>query len=193
VGRVRAVRSPSMHAVEVVIFALWALFWLGWLAASIGNKPGRSGLTRGVGARVVISVVIIVLFRAHAFRGRALISDPWLLGIGFALFVAGLGLAVWARVNIGRNWGTPMSQKSDPVLVKVGPYRVIRHPIYSGIILASLGTAMAVSPYWLIPTALFGTYFVYSAFMEERYMSERFPEAYAEYKRSTKMLIPFVF
>jgi protein-S-isoprenylcysteine O-methyltransferase Ste14 len=109
------------------------------------------------------------------------------------LYVLGLGLAVWARVYIGRNWGTPMSRKQDPELVTSGPYRMVRHPIYSGIILASIGTAVAISLYWLIVAALFGAYFIYSALQEERFMAEQFPNTYPEYKRSTKMLIPFVF
>jgi protein-S-isoprenylcysteine O-methyltransferase Ste14 len=116
-----------------------------------------------------------------------------LQGVGLAIFVAGLALAIWARVYLGRNWGTPMSQKVDPDLVTTGPYRTIRHPIYSGILLAIVGTAVALSWYWLIAVPLLGGYFVYSAIMEERYMTKLFPDTYAEYKRSTKMLIPYVF
>ena len=105
----------------------------------------------------------------------------------------GLALAIWARVYLGRNWGMPMSQKADPELVTTGPYRSIRHPIYSGIILAMVGTTIAVSLYWLVAAVLIGAYFTYSAVAEERFMAIRFPESYPGYKRSTKMLIPFVF
>jgi protein-S-isoprenylcysteine O-methyltransferase Ste14 len=118
--------------------------------------------------------------------------DPWLQGIGLALFVLGLALAVWSRIYIGRNWGMPMSDKADPDLVTTGPYSVIRHPIYSGIILAMIGTTLAVSLYWLVAVVLVGAYFLYSAAVEERYMTEVFPDAYPRYKQSTKMLIPFV-
>ena len=62
--------------------------------------------------------------------------DPLRAGLGLALFVVGLGFAIWARVNIGRNWGTPMTQKDEPELVTSGPYRLVRHPIYSGILVA---------------------------------------------------------
>jgi len=86
-----------------------------------------------------------------------------------------------------------MSEKVDPDLVTTGPYRKVRHPIYSGIILAMMGTAVAVSWYWLVAVALLGTYFVYSAVMEDRYMVRLFPTRYPGYKRSTKMLVPFVF
>jgi protein-S-isoprenylcysteine O-methyltransferase Ste14 len=77
--------------------------------------------------------------------------------------------------------------------VTTGPYRRVRHPIYSGIILAMIGTAIAVSWYWLLAVVLLGAYFVYSAVMEERYIAGLFPDTYPAYKRSTKMLVPFVF
>lgn len=105
----------------------------------------------------------------------------------------GLVLAVWARVYLGSNWGTPMSEKIDPELVTTGPYRRVRHPIYSGIILATAGTTIAVSLYWLIGLVIIGAYFIYSATVEERNMADLFPDTYPEYKRLTKMLMPFVF
>ncbi|MDA8271395.1 MAG: isoprenylcysteine carboxylmethyltransferase family protein [Actinomycetota bacterium] len=106
----------------------------------------------------------------------------------------GLGFAIWARVHIGRNWGTPMTQRDDPELVTSGPYRFVRHPIYSGILVAGVGTAMALLSWvWVTAVVLTGIYFVYSATVEERYMNERFPESYQAYKRSTKMLVPFIF
>jgi protein-S-isoprenylcysteine O-methyltransferase Ste14 len=55
--------------------------------------------------------------------------DPWRAGLGLALFSAGLGFAIWARVRLGRNWGIPMTQKDEPELVTSGPYHLVRHPI----------------------------------------------------------------
>ena len=77
--------------------------------------------------------------------------------------------------------------------MRTGPYRAIRHPIYSGIILAIVGTAVAVSVYWLIMVVLLGAYFVYSAVIEERNMTRLFPDEYPDYKRSTRMLVSFIF
>jgi protein-S-isoprenylcysteine O-methyltransferase Ste14 len=104
-----------------------------------------------------------------------------------------LCFAVWARIHIGRNWGAPMTQKDEPELVTSGPYHLVRHPIYSGILVAGFGTATALSWVWLIAVLLAGLYFVYSATVEERFMTEQFPDAYPAYKRSTKMLVPFIF
>jgi protein-S-isoprenylcysteine O-methyltransferase Ste14 len=181
-----------MHVVDVVIFAGWIAFWLYWLAASGGVKAGQTRRTRFAGIRVAIILLILLLLRLKVLRGHAVIRDPWLQGIGLAMFVLGLALAVWARVYLGQNWGMPMTQKADPELVTTGPYRNVRHPIYSGMLLALAGTAVAISLYWLIAVVVMGAYFTYSAFMEERYMSERFPDTYPDYKRSTKMLIPYI-
>jgi protein-S-isoprenylcysteine O-methyltransferase Ste14 len=145
-----------MKVVTLVVLVGWALFWLYWLTSSFGVKSGTSAWRRGVLVRVVILVVVLVLLRTRAMRDLGLNHNPWLEGVGLALFVLGLGLAVWARVHIGRNWGMPMTQKADPELVTTGPYRRVRHPIYSGILLAMIGTGIAVSVYWLVLAALLG-------------------------------------
>jgi protein-S-isoprenylcysteine O-methyltransferase Ste14 len=112
--------------------------------------------------------------------------------IGIAMFSLGLALSVWARIHMGRDWGMPMSVKTESVLVTSGPYRRVRHPIYSGILLAGLGTALAVSWVWLFAVVWGGAYFLYSAVIEERNLLVQFPTTYPEYRRTTKMLIPFI-
>ncbi len=137
-------------------------------------------------------MVAVLLVRSRAVRGAHLASDPLRAGVGLAVLGLGLGVAVWARVTLGRNWGTPMSRKEEPELVTGGPYRRIRHPIYSGILLGGVGTAVALSWLWLIAVAFAAAYFGYSALEEERFLAERFPETYPAYRRSTRMLVPFV-
>jgi protein-S-isoprenylcysteine O-methyltransferase Ste14 len=182
-----------MRAVDIVIGLGWAVFWIYWIAASVGVKAGRTRWARFAGVRVAIILVVLLLLRLRILNGKAVTGDPWLQVIGLAIFLLGLALAVWSRVYLGRNWGMPMSEKADPELVTTGPYSTVRHPIYSGIILAMIGTTIAVSLYWLVAVVLLGAYFLYSAVMEERYMAGLFPDAYPRYKQSTKMLIPFIF
>ncbi len=170
----------------------WAAFWLYWLLAAFSMKRGRVPWSRELRIRVVIVVTAVVLFHLGAFRGHGLNTDLWRAGLGLVIFALGLGFAVWARVHIGRNWGTPMTQKEEPELVTSGPYRLVRHPIYSGVLVATVGTAVGLSWWWLVAVVLAGVYFGYSATVEERYLTEQFPEAYPMYKRSTKMLVPFV-
>ena len=182
-----------MYAVDIIIFVCWGAFWIYWLAASIGVKSGRIRWRRFAGARVAIIVIIVILVRLKFFKGRhTVVSDLLLQGIGLTLVVLGLALAVWARAYLGRNWGMPMTEKANPELVTTGPYSSIRHPIYTGLILAMAGTAVAVSLYWLIVAAALGGYFLFSVVMEERYMAGIFPDTYPRYQQETKMLIPYI-
>jgi protein-S-isoprenylcysteine O-methyltransferase Ste14 len=184
-----------MYVIDYVIYGLWAAFWLGWLVAALSAKPAaQSRMGRFVGLRVALFVILYLVIREGLVKGhQPIVSAPVLQGIGLALILMGLGLAVWARVYLGGNWGTPMSEKLDAELVTTGPYQYIRNPIYSGIILAGIGTAVGVSWYWGVGVVLVGAYFIYSATAEARIMERLFPETYPAYKRSTKMLIPFVF
>ena len=179
-----------MQALKLAIGVAWLVFWVYWLASAATSKASARGGWRTRLTGVSGSAVIVI---ADAFRGDGLATRSVILAvIGAVLFVCGIALAVWARLHLGRNWGMPMTQKAEPELVTAGPYRRVRHPIYSGIILAMVGTAIAVSLYWLIAAVLVGAYFIYSATVEERFMASQFPGTYPEYKRSTKMLIPFI-
>jgi protein-S-isoprenylcysteine O-methyltransferase Ste14 len=182
-----------MRAVELVFAVGWAAFLLYWLTAAFSMKRGHLPWSRELRIRALAAIVVILLVRLGVLRHYGVDSSPWLAGIGLVLFALGLGFAVWARVHIGRNWGTPMAQKNEPELVTSGPYRLVRHPIYSGILLASVGTAVALSWFWLAVVGLAGIYFIYSATVEERYLTREFPDAYTAYRRSTKMLVPFLF
>ena len=183
-----------MKPVELVFAVGWAAFWIYWLTAAFSMKRGRVAWSREARIRVVLVILIVLFARLGVFRGGHHVqTDPWLAAVGLILFGLGLSFAIWARVHLGRNWGTPMTQKNEPELVTSGPYRMVRHPIYSGILLATIGTAVALNWRWLAVVALAAIYFVYSATVEERYLAEQFPDSYAAYKRSTKMLVPFVF
>ena len=183
-----------MRAVELVLAVGWGAFWLYWLLAAISTKRGRIAWGPELRIRLLIVALVVILVRVGAFRGHGGGSaPPWRAGLGLVLLALGLAFAVWARVHIGRNWGTPMTQKDEPELVTSGPYHLVRHPIYSGILLAGLGTALALHWTWLIPVALAGVYFVYAATVEEQNLTRQFPVDYPAYRRSTKMLVPFVF
>jgi protein-S-isoprenylcysteine O-methyltransferase Ste14 len=182
-----------MRVADLVIVVSWVAFWFYWLVAARGAKPSqyqRGGLT---GSRVAVAVVTVFLLRAVAFRPHPVHRDPVLTAAGLVLFYLGLAIAIWARLNLGGNWGTPMSRKDEPELVTTGPYRWVRHPIYSGLILAVAGIALAISLWGLIAVAALTGFFAYSATREEAYLTERFPDSYPAYRRSTKMLIPFIF
>jgi protein-S-isoprenylcysteine O-methyltransferase Ste14 len=178
-----------MHALRTAIGLGWVAFWVYWLVSACGSKRSI-GRTRG---RPIPGLGAIVLVLVFGLRNTgAAVHSPALTVIGAAVFLAGTGVAIWARVNLGANWGMPTTQKEDPELVTTGPYRFVRHPIYSGLLLGLLGTALAENLLGLLLVALLGVYFVHSARVEERNLTASFPEAYPAYQAATKMLVPFV-
>jgi protein-S-isoprenylcysteine O-methyltransferase Ste14 len=185
-----------MHLFASILAAIWIVFVVVWIVLAADTKRYAHRNMSAWGMRVLILLGIVVLLRItsirHFFAGiERAIWNPALAGIGVALVVLGIGLAIWARLYLGRNWGMPMSLKQDPELVTSGPYAYVRHPIYTGIILAMLGSAL-VSAWWIPAFVLFCVYFVWSAKTEEKIMRGQFPEQYPEYMKRTKMLVPFV-
>ena len=148
-------------------------------------------LLGGTIASLMVGAIVIRVLRAGSPTAVTVHSGV-VRGIGAALVVCGLATAVSARLALGRNWGMPMTEKREPELVTSGPYRFVRHPIYSGILLGFAGTALATNVYWLIVFGVCLVYFVYSARVEEGLMTSSFPSAYPTYRARTKMLIPFV-
>ena len=190
-GRARPQRwSTDMHALQTAIDIAWVIFWVYWLASAFGVKEGGGGRRRfPLTGLSVLSVLLLV----RVFRGGSLaVHSPILGAIGAAVFASGIALAIWARVDLGSNWGMPMTQKTEPELVTSGPYRFVRHPIYSGLLAGILGTALATNLIGLIIVAVLCAYFYYSASVEEKNLTATFPTAYPAYRANTKMLIPFV-
>ncbi len=179
-----------MHALQTAIAIAWVLFWIYWLASAFNAKEGRGGRRR-LPATGLTALSVVLLIRV--FRGGSLaVHSVVLEAIGAVVFASGLALAIWARIHLGRNWGMPMTEKAEPELITSGPYRIVRHPIYLGLLLGVLGTALATDLIGLIIVAVLGGYFYYSASVEERNLTATFPTAYPAYRAATKMLIPFV-
>jgi protein-S-isoprenylcysteine O-methyltransferase Ste14 len=179
-----------MHALRTSITIAWIIFWAYWFASAFGAKDGRASRRR-IPLNGVTALSIILLVRV--FRSGSLIVQSLVLGsIGAVVFALGIVLAIWARVQLGRNWGMPMTRKAEPELVTSGPYRFVRHPIYSGLLAAVLGTALVTDLIGLIIVAILGGYFYYCASVEEKILTTTFPTAYPAYRTSTKMLIPFI-
>jgi protein-S-isoprenylcysteine O-methyltransferase Ste14 len=184
-----------MRGVALVIGFGWVIFWFGWMVAAFTANASRGPRGWYLGLRVVLIVVLVNVIRLNWRNGGgpALHAGLALSVAGLVLWAGGLGLAIWARLYIGRNWGMPMTRRTAPELVTTGPYRTIRHPIYTGIIVALVGTALATSLLGLIVVVVVAGYFIFSAAREERFLAGEFPDSYPAYKASTKMLIPFVF
>jgi protein-S-isoprenylcysteine O-methyltransferase Ste14 len=191
-----------MHSLSSIIVICWVVFWLYWLISAFNSKSSATTNMKQArqffGVRIFIFVLAVILFRVHnvqnySFENTKATNNELVLTVGFIIFLSGLALAIWARIYLGRNWGMPMTQKQDPELVTSGPYSYIRHPIYTGILLAIVGSVIAGGDFWLVFLVITAPYFIYSAVMEERLMMKQFPKVYPSYKDKTKMLVPFVF
>lgn len=193
-----------MLEAPAVVGGLWIAFALCWLILAQFNKKTsrQSPWLSGWWARlaIVLGVLIFRSFHHGAFAVRiaplarplplhAGIAGQW---VGVGLCVAGFGFAFWARGHLGRNWGMPMSLRQGHELVTSGPYAYVRHPIYTGLMLAMIGSALTLGVISLAIFALCFAYFVFSARTEERMMLAQFPDAYPPYRRRTRMLIPYV-
>jgi protein-S-isoprenylcysteine O-methyltransferase Ste14 len=178
-----------MYPLALAIGYAWIVFWIYWLVSAAASKQSVRGgwRTRLTGVSAVGVFVI-----AGVLRGGLAVHSVTVAAIGAVLFGCGIALAVWARLHLGRNWGMPMTQRAEPELVTSGPYRFVRHPIYSGLLTAMLGTALVNNLLGLIVVAVLAAYFYYCASIEERNLVATFPQAYPEYRSRTKMLIPFL-
>ncbi|HTV83424.1 MAG TPA: isoprenylcysteine carboxylmethyltransferase family protein [Acidobacteriaceae bacterium] len=113
---------------------------------------------------------------------------------GLATTLSGVAFAIWARVTLGANWSGVITVKEGHTLVRRGPYRIVRHPIYTGLLIALAGTALTLGPvrgFLAVPVCGFG--FWLKMLMEERFMLEAFGEEYSRYRHEVRALVPFLF
>jgi protein-S-isoprenylcysteine O-methyltransferase Ste14 len=179
-----------MQPLKLAVGCAWIVFWIYWLASASTSKESVAGgwRTRLTGASAIGVFLIAGVLR----HGGLAVHSVILAAIGAALFAGGIALAVWTRLHLGRNWGMPMTQRAEPELVTSGPYRFVRHPIYTGLLTALLGTALVNNLLGLIVVAVLVAYFYYCGRVEERNLATTFPATYPEYRSRTKMLIPFL-
>ena len=189
----------------VVIIASWAAFILVWLGLSFFVKRDVRGgrFARAYRVRMlVIAILVVVIVRSlrhhesatHHLANRLLFFSPSLLlaWIGAGLTALGIAVAIWARLHLGRNWSASPAMKEGHELVTTGPYAFVRHPIYSGIILATLGTGLTGSVFGIVLFVIVTTMFLFRVGTEERYMMELFPGTYPAYRARTKRLVPLI-
>lgn len=167
--------------------------WLGliviWLLAAFRTK--RTVRRQSFSSRLlIIGLVALTGYLLFGAEQLHLVVLGW---IGLALTVAGIAFALLARFYLGRNWSGVVTVKEDHELIRSGPYRLVRHPIHSGLLLALIGTEIALGRAWaLIVVGMASLIYIYKIRLEEQFMIEQFGEQYRQYKRETKAIIPFV-
>jgi protein-S-isoprenylcysteine O-methyltransferase Ste14 len=143
-------------------------------------------------------IIAIVLLSWPDERGKAFFTSIWprssqAFWIGFFVVLAGLGFSIWARRVLGRNWSAIVTVKQEHELIQTGPYRYIRHPIYTGILVGCIGSAIPASEWRGYGACLLVLLaFTIKLKIEEHWMTEYFGPLYAQYQKRTRMLIPFI-
>ena len=186
--------APVTIDPRAIIGIAWLAFFFAWLVAAMiyGGGGGRRITAGSIGLRLMMLAAAYLSVRyGDSIRPFGNFTNG-LAAAGAVLCVTGLMFAIWARVALGRSWGMPMTQHDDAELVTSGPYRFVRHPIYTALAAMLIGTSLAF-PVAAIPCSLTVVYMVLAARREERDMEQRFPGAYSEYARRSKFIVPFLF
>jgi protein-S-isoprenylcysteine O-methyltransferase Ste14 len=175
----------------------WAGFVIVWIIWAIWTKPTQR--RESLAARSLYGLVTLagsyVMFGGQLpgswFHLRLYPPARWIEILGLVVTAAGLGFAIWARAYLGGNWSGAVSVKVGHELVRTGPYHWVRHPIYSGITLALLGTALGIGQTrGFVAVVLLYAGFKIKSRLEERVMCGVFGAEYDEYRRSTGAIVP---
>ena len=179
------------------IDALWILFGLYWLVSAIKRKKTklRETLLERFGYVLPLWVAFFLLARPEAHYGwlgvRFVPSGATSEWIGVLLTAAGVAMAFWARYHLGANWSGNVTLKEGHELIRTGPYRTIRHPIYTGILVALLGTAISAGEVRaLLAVAIAWLSFYIKARREESFLTQEFGPGFAEHRQHTGMFLP---
>ncbi len=185
--------------VRNIISACWGVFFIVWVVGALFTKRAVYRESSAQRLRYVILILIgwYLLFRGYGlpspFSDRVIPAFNATLVLGAVLCVCGLTFCLWARAVLGRNWSGTVTLKENHELIVRGPYRLVRHPIYTGLLTMILGTAIQQGRV----AGLLGLILVFISFLiklshEEEVMLKQFPEQYPAYAARVRRLIPFI-
>jgi protein-S-isoprenylcysteine O-methyltransferase Ste14 len=179
------------------IVGCWLVFLAFWAIAALRTK--RTAQTLPLASRLSYALPTLagawLIFKGasapHPLGDRVLPHDTAVAAVGLAIALAGLALALWARVTLGGNWSGQVTFKEGHELIRHGPYAHVRHPIYSAILLMLLGTAISIGTLGaLLGLPLIGAGIWLKIGQEEALMGEHFPAEYTAYRSQVKALVP---
>ncbi len=182
-----------------ISYTCWIILFSIWIISALGSKKTvkRTDLGRSFLSTILITIGFTLIFDYHLSSVFAIPLLPHSVAIGrfgMALTILSCIFAIAARYTLGRNWaGAVTTLKEHHELAQTGPYRIVRHPIYTGFLFGAIGTALTIGT---VASAC-GVTLLLIAFLtriptEEHLMMTQFPNTYPAYRKGTKMLIPFV-
>ena len=180
-----------------LLYLLLATVWLGSLPF-VKRTVQKESISSALQHTVVVGIGFYLLFGSPStpdWFNQSLFPVTFPIALaGLGLAICGIGLSIWARLTLGENWSSSPSIKQNHALIVTGPYRVVRHPIYAGFLIALLGSALQhglVRSFLAVLTCAVGFYLKVS--VEEEFMVQRFGEAYLRYRRNVSALVPYLF
>jgi protein-S-isoprenylcysteine O-methyltransferase Ste14 len=181
---------------EAVSYA-WMVLVVFWFVSAWRVKRTAEAEPRAARMVHIVTMVLayLLLFdlnlRLGVLNRRFLPISPAATAIGVLLTWAGIAFAIWARVHIGQYWSARVTLKEDHKLISTGPYKYVRHPIYTGLLVATVGTALAIGRWQgLAGVAIILFAHILKARKEERLMTSHFGATYEDYRSHTGFLIP---
>jgi protein-S-isoprenylcysteine O-methyltransferase Ste14 len=186
-----------MSLLQNAVVGCWIAFVAFWVVTAFTTK--RTVHAQSLAARLVHSIPVFagcwLLLKGSTdprpLDDRIFPHSAAVAAVGFVVTLLGLSLAIWARATLGRNWSGRVTLKEGHELIRHGPYRYVRHPIYSAILTMFLGSAIAIGRLGGLiglPLVVLGVWLKLS--QEEALMSEHFPAEYASYRSQVKALVP---
>jgi protein-S-isoprenylcysteine O-methyltransferase Ste14 len=188
---------PLDDLISNAFWVLWAIFFAYWIISALRIKSVKSA--ESLGSRLSYGLPIwiayaMLLTRAHYWGvlGRHIYPQTLAVALaGLALTALGISFAIWARYTLGQNWSSKVTIKVDHELIRSGPYARVRHPIYTGILLALAGSALAMAePRGWIAVLLALIAFCVKAAREEKMLAQEFGERFTEHQQQTGFLLP---
>ena len=189
------------HLYQMLIPSMWLawlIFWWG-LSRTVKATERRESVASRLSYTIPVVLGFALLWSRNPpvppFDERFLPEDDWYIwaGIGAAITLAGLLFTVWARIHLGKNWSGVITIKEGHELIASGPYSVVRHPIYTGLLLAAFGQAVSEGQWVrLIAVGIIFAGFWRKLKIEERWMRQQFGSAYEAYSQRVSALIPFI-
>ncbi len=180
-----------------LLYLLLAAVWLGSLPF-VKRTIYKQSMSSYLQQTVVFTVGLYLLFGSPStpdwFNQPVFTVTLPIALAGLGMAICGVGVSIWARLTLGENWSSSPSIKQDHALIVTGPYRIVRHPIYTGFLIALLGSSLPhglVRSFLAVLTCAVGLYLKVS--VEEEFMVQRFGEAYLRYRRNVSALVPFLF
>lgn len=209
--------GPAASIVALLVFALlvalvvWSKpsigmllaggVWLGFVVFW-GLTAGRRGSTkseespesRALHQNLLYLGLLLLFVSIPGMRWPLIVPNDWHVQVGLGIMAAATLLHVWARVHLGRNWSSEVRIKSDHQLVRTGPYRFVRHPIYTAILGLAIGTALVSGRVLsLLGASVFAFAYIRKIRIEERSLGATFGTAWEDYGKRSWALVPWVF